>query len=143
MAGPGHCRDHHPVLGAAHSWRVGLQHRLHRAHIQRPPAASTLPLVIARAAPPAYPAAALLPPHRMHMSDQQGLLLVELDPLDDGLLDPRAAQRIPSQCARRSPPLIDPSCGNWNRRQGPACRPLTLRHPRMRQKSSLLPFFVT
>ena len=42
-AAPTAPRDHHPVLGAAHPRRVGLQHRLHRAQIQRPPAAPPSP----------------------------------------------------------------------------------------------------
>jgi hypothetical protein len=34
---------------------------------------------------------------------------------------PRANQPIPSNRARRPRPMIDPSCGNWNRRPGTAC----------------------
>lgn len=44
-------RRHHPKLGATHTRRVGLQHRLHRAQIQRPPPAPALaPVIPARLA---------------------------------------------------------------------------------------------
>jgi hypothetical protein len=86
---PGHRRHHHPVLGAAHPRRISLQHRHHNAQVQRPPASSTLPLVIARTPPPAQPTAAPLPAGRPHMRDQQRSVLIELDPADRGLLDPQ------------------------------------------------------
>ncbi len=93
VARPRHRRDDHPVLAATDPRRVSLQHRLHRAQIQGPPPA--LPLIIARTAPQARPAAPPLPPHRTHMRDQHALFLVELDPLDRGLLDPKQPSPYP------------------------------------------------
>ena len=96
VACPRHRRDHHPISGTAHPGRVGLQHRLHRAQVQSPPPASTLPLVIARTAPPTHPAPISPPPSRPRMHHQHTLLLVELDPLDHGLLDPQQPSPYPS-----------------------------------------------
>src|SRR5680860_87272 len=53
VARPRHLRGDDPMLSAAHPWRVGLQERLDRAQVQRPPTATTLALVIARTALPA------------------------------------------------------------------------------------------
>jgi hypothetical protein len=96
---PGHRGHDHPVLAAAHPRRIGLQHRHHNAQVQRPPAPSTLPLVIARTPPPAHPAATALPADRPHVRDQQAPGLVELDPTDRGLLDPQ--QPSPYQGERK------------------------------------------
>ncbi len=50
MPGPRHVRHDNTVLGAGHPRRVGLDHRLHRAQIQRPPAASSFTGVVPPAA---------------------------------------------------------------------------------------------
>ena len=87
VARPGHLRDDHAVLRAAHPGGVGFQVGPHRAEVQRPPAPPALTLVVAGTAPPAHPAAplgALAGPDRDH--DRLGVL-VELHPLDHGPLD--------------------------------------------------------
>lgn len=61
VTGPGDRDDDHPVNRAADSRRVGLQVRLRRPEIERPPASPTVASVIAWAPPPADPAAEGLP----------------------------------------------------------------------------------
>ena len=86
---PGH-RDHRRTMDrTVHSGRVGLEHRLDRAQVQRPPAPSALTGVIARRPSPAAAAPATSPLVRAHVRDQDLLVLVELDVFDDRLLDPQ------------------------------------------------------
>jgi len=84
---PRHRRDDHPMHAAGHPRRVSLQHRPDGAQIQGAPPTPTLAGVIARGPAPTDPAPAPNPAGRPHLSHQQVGLLVELDPLDDGLLD--------------------------------------------------------
>ena len=86
----------HPMLGTPHPRRVGLHHRRHRAQIQRPPTASTFPLGHSPGTAAHTPHTGAAPPNRTHMSNQQRLLFVELDPLDNGLLDPQQPSPYPS-----------------------------------------------
>ena len=87
VARPRHARPPRPMLGAADPGRLGLQVGADRAEVQRPPAPPALAPVKPGTAPPALTAAALgalAGPHRHH--DRLGVL-VELHPLDNGLLD--------------------------------------------------------
>ena len=83
---PRHVRHHHAVLAAGHPRRVGLQHRLHRAQVQRPPAAPALTGVIPGATAPAHPTTTGRTPGRPYPHDQHLVEFVELDVLDDRLL---------------------------------------------------------
>jgi len=85
---PRHRRHDHPVLGAGHPRRVGLQEHPVQAQIRAPPPPAPLALVIARAAPPAQPAAAPRAPARPHVHHHRFRLVVELDLVDHrALLD--------------------------------------------------------
>jgi len=88
---PRHRGDYHPVLAAGHPWCVGLQHHIHRAQVQRPPTPTPCAGVVARAASTTDSAPATLPLGGSHRGDQQFRVLVELDPLDHGLLDAQQA----------------------------------------------------
>ena len=137
---PGHRRDHHPVLGAAHPRRVGLQHRLPQrpgpapASVADPApghspgnAAGTAHSGAAPRGPAARARPAALGPHRTR-------------PGRPWSSRPPAAQPITCHCARRSLALDRSQPGNWNRRQGTACRPTRRsRGPRMRQESLICP----
>jgi len=83
---PRHRRDDHPVHAAGHPWRVGLQHRPDRAQVQRPPPSPTLAAVVARRPALTQPTPALRAAHRTHPGHEQLRVLVELDPLNNGLL---------------------------------------------------------
>ena len=77
MPGPRHVRHDNTVLGAGHPRRVGLDHRLHRAQIQRPPAASSLTRVVPPAAAltdstAARSGAGRPDPTDQHLGDQWG-----------------------------------------------------------------------
>src|SRR5258708_13314127 len=61
VPGPRHCRRHHPVLGAGHPGRIGLQPGGHRAQVKRPPQPPAIALVIAGPPLPADSAPARLP----------------------------------------------------------------------------------
>lgn len=86
MPGPRHVRHDNTVLGAGHPRRVGLDHRLHRAQIQRPPAASSLTRVVPPAAPLTHSTAPRSGAGRPDPTDQHLGVPVELDSLHDGLL---------------------------------------------------------
>jgi hypothetical protein len=72
---------------------VPVSYALHRAQIQRPPAPPTLALVITSAAALTDPTPPSPLPNRAHVRDQQLLVLVELDPLHRGVLDPEQPSR--------------------------------------------------
>jgi hypothetical protein len=72
---------------------VPVSYALHRAQIQRPQAPPTLALVITSAAALTDPTPPSPPPNRAHVRDQQLLVLVELDPLHRGVLDPEQPSR--------------------------------------------------
>jgi len=72
---------------------VPVSYALHRAQIQRPLAPPTLALVITSAAALTDPTPPSPPPNRAHVRDQQLLVLVELDPLHRGVLDPEQPAR--------------------------------------------------
>jgi hypothetical protein len=76
------------MLATPHPGRLGFQDNLDRAQVQRPPPAPTLPSVVARGASTAPSAPAPRPLPRTNMSDQQLLVLIELDGFDHRLLDP-------------------------------------------------------
>lgn len=76
----------HPVDGAGHPRRVGLQVHPHAALVQTPPAAPSPTSVIARGAPLAAPAAALSRPGRAHPRHQH---LLGADPLQCHSFDDR------------------------------------------------------
>ena len=85
MARPRHRHHRGPMAGAIHPRRIALQHHLHGAPIQAPPAAPTLTAVI-----PGRPAAAAATtprnttsrPHPRHHQRGAVSLLAELDVLD-------------------------------------------------------------
>lgn len=104
MTSPRHRRHHHAMLTARHPRRVGLQHHLHGAQIQRPPPPPTLALVIARSRSLADPAPPPTHPRRAHMRDQDLLVLAELDPLHRRLLD--AQQPCPYPCLTHAVPCL-------------------------------------
>ena len=82
VTGPRHRRHRHPMVGAGHPWRVGLDEHPHRAGIQRPPPPSSLTLVIAAATPIAAPAATPRASAEPARHDDLAGVLVELDGLD-------------------------------------------------------------
>ena len=86
MPSPRHVRHDNAMLGAGHPRRVGLDHRLHRAQIQRPPAASSFTGVVPPAAALADSTAPCSGAGRPDPTDQHLGVLVELDSLHDGLL---------------------------------------------------------
>jgi len=86
---PRHRGHDHPVLRARHPRRVGLQLGTDSAQVQRPPPAPARPVVIARATTTTHPAPATLATDRPHRGHQHLGVLVELDPLDHRLLDPK------------------------------------------------------
>jgi len=53
VTSPRHPSDDHPMITAAHPWRVGLQEHTHGSCVQCPPPAPALTGVIAAATPPA------------------------------------------------------------------------------------------
>jgi hypothetical protein len=81
-------RDRDPVLGTRHARSVGFQHGADHAEVQGPPPLLTLPLVIAAAATTTATTPGTSRPRRADVSDQQALVLVELDPVQDCALDP-------------------------------------------------------
>ena len=86
MTRPRHRHHGRPMRGAVHPRRIGLQHHLHGAPIQAPPAAPTLtPVIPGRPAAAAATAArntASWPHPRHHQLGAVSPLLVELDVLD-------------------------------------------------------------
>jgi hypothetical protein len=84
VAGPGHLGDRHPVLEAVDPWGVGLQITRHHAHVQGPPVATSLSLVVTGGLASAEAAAALLRAPRSHVNHQGFSLFVELHRLDNG-----------------------------------------------------------
>ena len=100
---PRHRGDDHPVLAALDPRRVSLQIAERRAEIQRPPPATALAEVIARAAPAAVRAAIPLAVPRPDRDHDRAVLLV--DCLDDRLLQPQhprpRTDAYASACARR------------------------------------------
>jgi hypothetical protein len=87
MTGPPDGGDHHAMRRAGHPRRVRLDVGADGAQVQSPPAASSAALVVARAAPVAYPAPAAPATSRTHRCDEDLLLLVELDTLDHRFLE--------------------------------------------------------
>ena len=103
MPGPGDGGDHHAVLAAAHSGRVGLQQRRHGPKVQRPPAPSTLALIEAGAASAADPTAPPAPSCRSHRRHDRVGLLIEADRFHDGVLDAEQPCPYPSYLHAVSP----------------------------------------
>jgi hypothetical protein len=103
MPGPEDGGDHHAVLAAAHSGRVGLQQRRHGPKLQRPPAPSTLALIEAGAASPADPTATLAPSCQSHRHHDRVGLLIEADRFHDGVLDAEQPYPYPSYLHAVSP----------------------------------------
>lgn len=101
----GTAAHHHPVLAAGHPRGVGLQHRLHRAQVQRPPPPPTRPLVVTPATAQADPTPQARAPCRPHVRDQPLRLLVELDPLHRRVLDAEQPRPYPS-VAHAVPPRL-------------------------------------
>lgn len=88
VASPRHRRHHHAMHRAGHPRRVGLQHGLDQPKVQGPPAPPALSLALAPAALAALPTTTTLTRVRPHISHQQLLGFVILDPVDAGLLNP-------------------------------------------------------
>lgn len=118
---PRHPGGNDPMLGAPHPRRVGLQKRLERAQIQRPPTASTL-----------HPGHSRGTASRSVRSGVWSLSGVA--PTPRRLARPRRTRRLPPrpcsaraaepislQNARRSPPSSIPALDSRNRRRGTAC----------------------
>ena len=141
MPRPRHRRDHDPVPLALDARRVGLQVAERRAEIQRPPPASALAEVIARAAPPAVRAAIPLAPDQADR-DHDRVVLVELDGLDDRLLQPQQprprtdAYASLAHAADRSFPRFL-TVRSRNRRSAAACAPSCPEVGRSRAPTSL------
>jgi hypothetical protein len=87
VARPRHMSDHDAVLATRHPRGVGLHERLHHAQVQRPPSASTLAAVIARAAPLTDAAPPPSAPGDPHVNEEYLVVLNELHVLNDCLLD--------------------------------------------------------
>src|SRR4051812_17482720 len=83
---------HDPVPAAATARRVGQQEHHRRPHVQRTPAPHAVTTVIARATPPAHPAAISLSPARPH-DDHQLAAAADANVLNDGL--PQTQQPSP------------------------------------------------
>jgi hypothetical protein len=108
VPGPGNRRGDHPMLAAAHPGRVGFQQCLDRAEVQRAPAAAPVALVIAWTAALAAATAASAAAGRPHQHHQRIGVLIEQDPLDDGVLD--AEQPLPYPCGSHAVSLLpDPA----------------------------------
>ena len=87
MPRPRHRRDHHTVHRAGHPRRVGLDHRPHRAQIQRPPPPPSLARVVAADSAAGTLRSAAAGPGPAGPRHDHTLVLVELDSLNDRLLD--------------------------------------------------------
>jgi len=85
MPSPRHVRHDNAMLGAGHPRRVGLDHRLHRAQIQSPPASPSLTGVIPAAAALTDPTAEGSGAGRPDPTHQYLGILVELHCLHDRL----------------------------------------------------------
>src|SRR5262249_48697589 len=74
VPGPRDRRDHHAMLAAPDPRRIALEKAERARHVQRPPAPSALPVVIAAAAPAADPAPVPLPPRGSARDDHLSLV---------------------------------------------------------------------
>jgi hypothetical protein len=88
-------RDHDPVLGTAHPRRVGLREHPDQTEVQASPPPPTLSRVIAWAAPPADPAPTPGAASDPDVSHEHPTVLIEIDLLNDGLLDPQQDSPYP------------------------------------------------
>ncbi len=80
---------------AADPGRLGLHERLHRPQVQGTPTAPAVPVIEARAAPPAGPAAPTTRCGRPNVHDNDARVVVELNAFHDSVLQPQQGTPYP------------------------------------------------
>jgi hypothetical protein len=119
---PWHLDHRGAVLGTLHPGRLGLDIGGDGPEIERPPPPPALPSVIARASPPAAPAAArsgaLARTHRGH---DRLVVLIELDALDDRRFDTEQALPYFRELHAAVLPSWNPAVNSRKPRKGAAC----------------------
>ncbi len=93
VARPGHMRDHHPMLATLDPWRLTMETTPDRAQIQSPPVTTPSPRVVPGCRTHTASTPIPAPHNRPNSNRHHQRPRVEVDPLNDGVLDPN--QRPP------------------------------------------------